>query len=71
MSISCPFCKKHYSSTEIYKEEKEIDIKNMTSMICKKCDGVFIIKTYIYYEPSVSSWRTTIKIRENKNYDNN
>ena len=70
MSVSCPFCKEHYSSSDIKKEEREVDIKNITSILCRECGGVFVIKFHICYEPSVSYWRTSIGIWENNN-DNN
>jgi len=70
MSVSCPFCKEYYSSSDIYKEENKVDIENITSIFCRKCDGVFLVEYKLFVHIG-ESWRTEIGIRENKNYDNN
>jgi len=65
MSVSCPFCKEHYSSSDIYKEENKVDIENITSIFCRKCDGVFLVECKVFLEID-ESWRTAIGIRGEK-----
>ena len=63
-SVNCPYCKKHYTSQEIFNSEtimKEETIKDCSVIVCD-CRGLFGIKISKYYEPSYCQIKTSFKI---------
>ncbi len=73
-SVNCPYCKKHFSSQCIYKNEikvKELDLRERDSetwiyisfINCKECNQIFGIKESFHTMMDVN-YRTAFSLKE-------
>ena len=60
LSVNCPFCKCHYSKTEVYDLEEETEMKDLSVIKCRQCDSIFGVNSHSHYDPVPAHWNTTI-----------